>query len=72
MAEEDMADERAQMGKGPGVAYVQGYNVVLAPFLYVMPSELEAYACFSAFVKRLAPRYGLPALDGVHDGLDAG
>lgn len=46
-----------------------GMNVLAAPFLYVMPSELEAFACFTSFIEREAPRYVLPTLEGVHAGL---
>ena len=37
-------------------SYVQGMNVLLAPFLYVMP-ELEAYGCFSNFILNHCPLY---------------
>ncbi|GAA6062349.1 hypothetical protein JCM10212_005691 [Sporobolomyces blumeae] len=53
----------------PAVPYVQGCNVLAAPFLYVLPSQLEAFACFTAFTENLAPRYIRPTLVGVHDGL---
>ncbi|GAA5978520.1 hypothetical protein JCM10908_004387 [Rhodotorula pacifica] len=53
----------------PHVPYVQGQNVLAAPFLYVMPSQLEAFACFTAFIEEQVPRYVRPTLVGVHDGL---
>ncbi|KAH8916407.1 TBC-domain-containing protein [Atractiella rhizophila] len=49
--------------------YVQGMNVISAPFLYVMPSEVEAFNCFRAFVERECPRYVCEGLEGVHEGL---
>ena len=44
-------------------------NVLSAPFLYTMPSELEAFAAFSEFIERCAPLYVQPTLVGVHRGL---
>ncbi|KAG8956086.1 hypothetical protein FRC03_010966 [Tulasnella sp. 419] len=49
--------------------YVQGMNVLAAPFLYTMPSELEAFACFSKFIEFHCPLYVQPTLEGVHRGL---
>ncbi|KAG8857826.1 hypothetical protein FRB96_005545 [Tulasnella sp. 330] len=49
--------------------YVQGMNVLAAPFLYTMPSELEAFACFSKFIEVHCPLYVQPTLEGVHRGL---
>jgi cell cycle arrest protein BUB2 len=37
-------------------SYVQGMNVLLAPFLYVMP-ELDAYYAFSNFILQSCPLY---------------
>ncbi|KAI9100553.1 bub2 protein [Phlyctochytrium arcticum] len=48
--------------------YVQGMNVMVAPFLYVMP-ELDAFYTFSAFLQSSCPLYVQPALEGVHCGL---
>ncbi|KAE8221070.1 hypothetical protein CF326_g8631 [Tilletia indica] len=50
-------------------SYVQGMNVLAAPFLYVMPSELEAFHCFSRFIEVCCPLYVQPTLAGVHQGL---
>lgn len=47
-------------------------NVLAAPFLYVMPSELEAFACFTAFIEKKCPLYVQPTLEGVHRGLKVG
>ncbi|KAG8997514.1 hypothetical protein FRB94_007639 [Tulasnella sp. JGI-2019a] len=49
--------------------YVQGMNVLAAPFLYTMPSEIEAFACFSKFIEVHCPLYVQPTLEGVHRGL---
>lgn len=54
---------------GQAPVYVQGMNVLCAPLLYVMPWELEAFACFSALVEEHCPTYVLPTLGGVHQGL---
>jgi cell cycle arrest protein BUB2 len=50
-------------------SYVQGMNVLAAPFLYVMPSELEAFQCFCKFIEDCCPTYVQPTLEGVHRGL---
>jgi cell cycle arrest protein BUB2 len=44
-------------------------NVLSAPFLYTMPSQLEAFACFSTFIEQSCPLYVQPTLVGVHRGL---
>ncbi|KAH7104240.1 bub2 protein [Auriculariales sp. MPI-PUGE-AT-0066] len=49
--------------------YVQGMNVLAAPFLYSMPSEIEAFYCFSRFIEHCCPLYVQPTLEGVHRGL---
>lgn len=49
--------------------YVQGMNVLAAPFLYTMPSELEAFFCFANFIEECCPLYVQPTLEGVHRGL---
>ena len=43
-------------------------NVLAAPFLYVLPSQFEAFACFVSFIEIQAPRYVRPTLEGVHAG----
>ena len=50
-------------------SYVQGMNVLAAPFLYTMPSEIEAFYCFSRFIEVCCPLYVQPTLAGVHKGL---
>ncbi|TPX37120.1 hypothetical protein SmJEL517_g00942 [Synchytrium microbalum] len=49
-------------------SYVQGMNVLAAPFLYVMP-ELDAFYSFASFIQNTCPLYVQPALEGVHCGL---
>jgi hypothetical protein len=44
-------------------------NVLAAPFLYTMPSEVEAFFCFSKFIEVSCPLYVQPTLEGVHRGL---
>ena len=49
--------------------YVQGMNVLSAPFLYASRSESEAYALFHTFVTRECPGYIRGAMEGVHKGV---
>lgn len=49
--------------------YVQGMNVLAAPFLYTARSEVEAYAMFIYFITHECPGYIRGAMDGVHKGL---
>ncbi|KAI8082814.1 rab domain-containing cell division control protein [Halteromyces radiatus] len=51
-----------------GLTYVQGMNVLVAPFLMVMP-EMEAFYAFSNFMWRWCPLYIQPNLKGVHSGI---
>ena len=53
-----------------GRAYVQGMNVIAAPFLYVSRSESQAFVLFNHFVSIRCPLYVTPTLTGVHTGLD--
>lgn len=43
----------------PLVGLTGGMNALAAPFLYVMPSQLEAFACFAALVERGIPQFVL-------------
>ncbi|KKP03109.1 cell cycle arrest protein BUB2 [Trichoderma harzianum] len=52
----------------PGV-YVQGMNVLAAPFLYAARSEAEAFVAFHSLLTRECPSYIRGAMDGVHRGL---
>ena len=49
--------------------YVQGMNVLCAPFLYAARSEVEAFGLFHSFITRECPGYIRGAMDGVHRGL---
>lgn len=55
--------------EGVRFGYVQGMNVLAAPFLFVLPSEIEAFACFTSFIETCCPLYVQPTLVGVHRGL---
>ena len=52
----------------PGI-YVQGMNVLAAPFLYAARSEVEAFVAFHRFITHECPGYVRGAMDGVHKGL---
>ena len=52
----------------PGI-YVQGMNVLCAPFLYAARSEPEAFVAFHLFITRECPGYVRGAMDGVHKGI---
>ena len=61
-------------GQGPGlsaeqVGYVQGMNVLAAPFLYAARSESEAFVAFDRFIVRECPAYVRGSMEGVHCGL---
>lgn len=51
------------------VGYVQGMNVLAAPFLYAARSEAEAFAAFDRFITYECPGYVRGSMDGVHRGL---
>jgi cell cycle arrest protein BUB2 len=61
--------DRQESSQQLGFTYVQGMNVLAAPFLYTMPSELEAFFCFAKFIEASCPLYVQPTLEGVHRGL---
>jgi Rab-GTPase-TBC domain len=54
-----------------GIRYVQGMNVLAAPFLYVCGGEAEcmAFGLFERFITVECPVYLRPTLEGVHRGL---
>ncbi|KAI1431150.1 rab-GTPase-TBC domain-containing protein [Xylaria sp. CBS 124048] len=52
----------------PGI-YVQGMNVLAAPFLYAARSEAEAFVAFHQLLTKECPGYIRGAMDGVHRGL---
>lgn len=47
-------------------------NALAAPFLYTMPTQLEAFACFSRLIERWLPEYVQTDLRGVHRGVEVG
>ncbi|KAK4241796.1 mitotic check point protein BUB2 [Achaetomium macrosporum] len=49
--------------------YVQGMNVLAAPFLYAARSEAEAFVAFHQLLTQECPGYIRGAMDGVHKGL---
>lgn len=53
---------------GP-VGYVQGMNVMAAPFLYAARSEAEAFAAFDRCIAAECPGYVRGSMDGVHKGM---
>lgn len=66
----------SQSGDNPSVdggneagMYVQGMNVIAAPFLYAARSEAEAFVAFKRFLFLECPGYVRGAMDGVHKGL---
>lgn len=52
------------------ICHTAGMNVLSAPFLYSLPSEIEAFTCFSKFIETCCPLYVQPTLTGVHRGLE--
>ena len=56
-------------GSEPGI-YVQGMNVLCAPFLYAARSEAEAFIAFHRFITVACPGYVRGAMDGVHRGVN--
>lgn len=70
IAEEDSTNTNNEDANTSEAAiYVQGMNVLCAPFLYAARSEVEAFALFHHFVTRECPGYVRSAMDGVHRGL---
>jgi cell cycle arrest protein BUB2 len=65
---EDTVDSAAGITDRSTV-YVQGMNVLCAPFLYAARSEVEAFALFHHFITRECPGYIRGGLGGVHKGV---
>ena len=61
--------EGSEAGGTESGTYVQGMNVLAAPFLYAARSEAEAYVAFHRFLTLECPGYVRGAMDGVHRGL---
>jgi cell cycle arrest protein BUB2 len=51
------------------VGYVQGVNVLAAPFLYASKSEVQAYIALYTFLSAEVPGYIRGSMEGVHRGL---
>jgi cell cycle arrest protein BUB2 len=65
-----LSQDGSQAGdKTDYVGYVQGMNVLAAPFLYVARSEAEAFAAFDKFIRTECPGYIRGSMEGVHKGL---
>ena len=58
----------SSVGPEPGT-YVQGMNVLAAPFLYAARSEAEAFVAFHHLLTKECPGYIRGAMAGVHKGL---
>lgn len=54
---------------GYQLGYVQGMNVLAAPFLYAARSEAEAFAAFDRCIANECPGYVRGSMEGVHKGL---
>ena len=59
----------ASRAKDAYVGYVQGVNVLAAPFLYAAKSEVQAYVALYTFLSSEVPAYIRGSMEGVHRGL---
>lgn len=64
-----LTTEGSEAGNSEPGTYVQGMNVLAAPFLYAARSEAEAFIAFHRFITVECPGYVRGAMDGVHKGL---
>jgi cell cycle arrest protein BUB2 len=64
-----LTTEGSEVGASEPGTYVQGMNVLAAPFLYAARSEAEAFVAFHRFITNECPGYVRGAMDGVHKGL---
>ena len=64
-----LTTEGSEIGTSEPGTYVQGMNVLAAPFLYAARSEAEAFVAFYRFITNECPGYVRGAMDGVHKGL---
>ncbi|KAH8676737.1 rab-GTPase-TBC domain-containing protein [Tricladium varicosporioides] len=64
-----LTTEGSDAGSSEPGTYVQGMNVLAAPFLYAARSEAEAFVAFHRFITVECPGYVRGAMDGVHKGL---
>lgn len=60
----------SEIGAAEPGTYVQGMNVLAAPFLYAARSEVEAYVAFHRLLTKEVPGYIRGAMTGVHRGLE--
>ncbi|GAB7364428.1 hypothetical protein MBLNU230_g4969t1 [Neophaeotheca triangularis] len=66
----DSMTEGSEAGDaGSQMGYVQGMNVLAAPFLYAARSEAEAFAAFDRCIAYECPGYVRGSMEGVHKGL---
>ncbi|KAM0712266.1 hypothetical protein Q7P37_011360 [Cladosporium fusiforme] len=65
----EAGDVASTSNAATSVFYVQGMNVMAAPFLYAARSEAEAFAGFDRFITSEVPGYIRGSMDGVHKGL---
>lgn len=64
-----LTTEGSDAGASEPGTYVQGMNVLAAPFLYAARSESEAFVAFHRFITHECPGYVRGAMSGVHKGL---
>jgi cell cycle arrest protein BUB2 len=64
-SQSSQAGDRADSFTG----YVQGMNVLAAPFLYSAKSESQAFSAFCALLQSEIPGYIRGSMEGVHRGL---
>ncbi|TQS36100.1 hypothetical protein Golomagni_03459 [Golovinomyces magnicellulatus] len=64
-----MTTESSEVTASEPGTYVQGMNVLAAPFLYAARSEAEAFVIFHRFITLECPGYVRGTMDGVHRGL---
>lgn len=64
-----LTTENSDAASSEPSVYVQGMNVLAAPFLYAARSEAEAFVAFHRIITIECPGYIRGAMDGVHIGL---
>lgn len=64
-----LTTENSDVASSQPSVYVQGMNVLAAPFLYAARSEAEAFVAFHRVITIECPGYIRGAMDGVHKGL---
>ncbi|KAE9984314.1 hypothetical protein BLS_002628 [Venturia inaequalis] len=70
IASPDTSMHGSQVGdKMDYVGYVQGMNVLAAPFLYAARSESEAFVAFDTLLQSECPGYIRGSMEGVHNGI---